>query len=333
MPPLWVDRPPAPELVDTMRARAHRIAARRARRAARLGYWRLANYPHMHLAAAAVLFAGTAALMLMPHSDSTSTAALDVAGIERGLGPIGHMVGSAYHVSLPRYDLTVHVQGVPVQPELALETRVLFWGGRHRATADGELVMTEPEVAAAVRRLTQTGFEVTDMHLHPPAAVPAIVHVHVRKQGDPHELARHLREVLIVTGTPLQAPQDDAVAPHPIFDRVRQALDREVQAVGQVLHISVSSNGDEPVGPPTEVRVQPGDPGTVIAAADFVVPDRLVSALSKVLTDGGATLTGLSPIPASQGSDHLYRLHAWMQGTADKTLPALKSSLRLLDGR
>jgi hypothetical protein len=316
-----------------MRARAHRIAARRARRAARLGYWRLANYPHMNLAAAVVLLAGTAALMMMSHSTSTNNASLDVGGIERGIGPVGHMAGPAYRVSLPRYDLIVHVQGVLVQPELALETRVLFWGGRHRATADGELVMTEPEVAGAVRRLTQTGFEVTDMHLHPPAAVPAIVHVHVRKEGDPHEVARHLREVLIVTGTPMQMPQDDAVAPHPIFDRVRQALDREVQAIGQVLHINVPSDAEHPIGPPTEIRVQPGEPGTVIAAADFVVPDRLVSGLSKALTDGGAIMTSLSPIPASQGSDHLYRLHAWMQGAADQTLPALKSALRLLDGR
>jgi hypothetical protein len=332
MPPLWDDGH-APTEAGRLHSRAHeRMAVRQARRAKRLGYWRLRDSPHINLVTALVLLVGTLALTLAPRADHVDRdAALDTNRMDRALGVAGHSDGSSYWLSLPRYDLAVSVQGVPVQPELALESRVLVWGDRHRANADAELVVTEQEVPAAIQKVAQRGFEVVGLSQHPPAASPATVNLHVRKRGDPGELAYDVREVLSATATPLRPPPDNAVAPHPVFDRIRHALDREVQVIGQVLHVAVAGGRrGSPGGSISEVRVQPGPSETVLATVDVLVPDRKVSALSETLKQGGGTVTGLAPAPGV-GGDRRYRLHAWLNARTEQVLPALRAALSLLD--
>jgi hypothetical protein len=196
--------------------------------------------------------------------------------------------------------------------------------------------MLEPEIPRAVRRLEQAGFVVSSLHLHPPAASPAIVHLHATKSGREEAIAGELREVLMTTGTPLPARPARAAVHDPLFERVRQALDREVRVVGDVLHVSLPS--DAPASDSSaasrrgEVRLQPAGRDTVLATADLVLPDRHVAVVSEMLTGGGATVTGLfSDVTA--GTERQYRLHAWMHERTDRAVSALQAVLRFIEGR
>src|SRR5215218_5119644 len=103
--------------------------------------------------------------------------------------------GGVHRFGLPRSDLKVTLDGVPIRPALALGSWLAFHPtGGDEAMVMGDLVLTEG------------GIDVTAIHNHLLRAQPATMYMHVEGHGDPAKLAQTFRAALEQSGTPLASP-------------------------------------------------------------------------------------------------------------------------------
>ena len=120
------------------------------------------------------------------------------------LGKSGaEMAGGVYRVGLPRTDLHVKLDGVDIKPALALGSWLAFKGKGDVAMVMGDLVLTEDEVEPVMKKLTESGIEITALHNHLLRAQPATLYMHVLGHGDPAKLATALHDGLALSKTPL----------------------------------------------------------------------------------------------------------------------------------
>src|SRR5215469_2697169 len=107
------------------------------------------------LAATSLLVAGVA------------SAEPDWTKVGQALGKAGSMQpGGVYKVSLPRSDLHVTLDGVPLKAGFALGGWIAFEPMGDQAMAMGDLVLTQPEVNPVMQRLQAEGIEITALHNH-----------------------------------------------------------------------------------------------------------------------------------------------------------------------
>jgi hypothetical protein len=108
------------------------------------------------LAAAALLVAGPVA---------ASAADADWAPVATALGKAGaEMPGGVYRVGMPRTDLQVTLEGVQIKPTLALGSWLAFHGAGTDGMVMGDLVLTETEVGPVMKKLAESGIEITALH-------------------------------------------------------------------------------------------------------------------------------------------------------------------------
>jgi Domain of Unknown Function (DUF1259) len=67
----------------------------------------------------------------------------------------------------------------------------------------GDLVLTETEVGPVMKKLEESGIEITALHNHLLRAQPSTLYMHVLGNGDPAILAANLHDALVLSGTPL----------------------------------------------------------------------------------------------------------------------------------
>lgn len=103
----------------------------------------------------------------------------------------------------PRSDLEVTVDGVEIEPGLALGTWVAFKETDDGAMLMGDLVLAEDEVNPVMERLLDGGVHVTALHKHLIGTEPSPMYMHIGAEGDPVEMAQTIRAALELTGTPL----------------------------------------------------------------------------------------------------------------------------------
>src|SRR5689334_2085220 len=86
-------------------------------------------------------------------------AAPDWAAVGKALGKAGAMqAGDIYKLSLPRTDLKVTLDSVPLKAGFALGSWVAFEPMGDQAMVMGDLVLTHAEVAPVMSRLEDAGF-------------------------------------------------------------------------------------------------------------------------------------------------------------------------------
>ena len=84
----------------------------------------------------------------------------------QALGRSGQMQGDVYTHVLPRTDLTVTVDGVPIRAGFALGSWGAFKSTGADAITHGDLVLTEAEVHPVISKLFEGGLEITALHNH-----------------------------------------------------------------------------------------------------------------------------------------------------------------------
>ncbi len=128
----------------------------------------------------------------------------DWAKVADALGKSGtEMAGGVYRVGLPRTDLHVTLDGVDIKPTLALGSWLAFQGKGDMTMVMGDLVLTEDEVGPVMRKLSESGIEITALHNHLLRAQPSTLYMHVLGHGDPAKLAAALHDGLALSRTPL----------------------------------------------------------------------------------------------------------------------------------
>jgi hypothetical protein len=284
---------------------------------------------------AVVLFALTAPVV-------ARAADPDWKAVEQALGKSGQMQpGDVFRIGMPRSDLNVTVKGVPVKAGFALGSYAAFKQIGDHAMVMGDLVLLDQEVPAVMSGLFAGGLEVTAVHNHLNEMSPHVMYMHYSGHGDPVQMARALRQALSTSGTPLggsAAPAAPAAAPSLDTKAIEQALGRSGRDVGGgVFQVTVPraetiTEMGQPLlpgmGVVTVMNFQPTSGGKAAITGDFVLIDKEVNPVAKVLRQRGVDVTAIHN-HALMDTPRLFYMHFWADDDPIKLAQALKAALDL----
>jgi len=269
----------------------------------------------------------------------TPAAAGDWKAVEQALGRPGQQQGDgAYKFGLPRGDLKVTVDGVPVKPTLALGSWLAFSGPGQDAMVMGDLVLTEDEVSPVMLALQENGLNVTAVHNHVLHEVPRVMYMHIAGHGDAVKLAAAMKQVIALTKTPAPSPAQTSPAP--------PALDLDTGAIDQILGAKGKANGGVyQVGVPraekvteagiavpgsmglaTALNFQPTGEGKAAITGDFVLLSSEVNPVMKTLRRNGIQVTALHSHMLGE-EPRLFFMHFWANDNALKLAKGLRAAL------
>jgi hypothetical protein len=149
------------------------------------------------LTIAATAAAALAATWTIPASGETDWAKIDLV-----FGRPAAVSGAVHRYGLPRTDLKVALDGVPIKPGFALGGWVAFEPMGNTTMMMGDLVLTEAEINPVMTKLLAEGLRVTAVHNHLLRANPPTFYMHVAGTGDAEQLARMTRVALEESQTP-----------------------------------------------------------------------------------------------------------------------------------
>ena len=182
----------------------------------------------------------TAVLAMM--MTNAALAEPDWKAVGQALGKEGAvMPGGVYRVGLPRTDLKVTLDGVEIKPGFALGSWLAFKPMGNEAMVMGDLVLTGDEVNPVMKKLLESGLQVTALHNHLLRSEPGTMYMHVSGHGEPVKLAAALHEGLAMSKTPM-GPPAAAAAPGALgFDTaaVDAAMGFKGKANGPVFQFSI----------------------------------------------------------------------------------------------
>ncbi len=263
--------------------------------------------------------------------------------VSRALGRPGAMLpGGVYRIGFPRTDLNVTLGGTGIRPALALGSWAAFkrTGGGDETIVMGDLVLLGPEVSPVMKKLLNTGFDVTALHNHLVGESPRLMYLHYEGRGPAAMLAQRLRDALSPSATPL-GPSSPAAPPPPLtdaqkksFGEIQEILGHEGKIVGDVLQVGIPRS--EPVtcrgveippamGTATALNFQPAGSG-VATTGDFVLTDDELAPVLRTLTSGGIEVEAVHSHMVHE-TPTLKFVHFWAQGPAPAIARTLRSAL------
>jgi hypothetical protein len=278
--------------------------------------------------AAGLLFTGSAAM-----------AAPDWDAVSKALGKAGSMQpGGIYKVSLPRTDLNVTLDGVPLKAGFALGSWVAFEPMGDEAMAMGDLVLTHSEVNPVMSKLEDSGFAITALHNHLLRSTPATMYMHIEGHGDPVKLAAALHAALALSKTPFAAaPATPAAAAFPLdVTAIDQTLGATGKVNGSVLQYSIARKGQitsagmavpPPMGTATAINFQPTGPGRAAVTGDFVLVASEVNPVIKALRGHGIEVTAVHNHMLND-EPRIFFMHFWANSDAKALAEGLAAALK-----
>lgn len=293
-----------------------------------------------------------AAILIFPLALPSFAGAADSDWMKRvgeALGTPGtEMPGGIYRIGLPRTDLRVTVDGVAIEPGLALGSWLAFrQTGVKEAVVMGDLVLTGDEVSPVMKKLVEGGIEVTALHNHLLRNEPFTMYMHVMGHGDPASLAARLHDALAQSKTPLESAASGSSQPvatqQPELGFDTAAIDRILgykgKANGGVYAVSVrraevvKDGGMEvpaPMGSAIAINFQGTGGGKVATAGDFVLIAQEVNPVLKALRENGIEVTAVHNHMLAD-EPRLFFMHFWANDEAEKVAKGLKAALDKVD--
>ncbi|WP_077963841.1 DUF1259 domain-containing protein [Streptomyces tsukubensis] len=255
------------------------------------------------------------------------TGPADWDGVAEALGRVGDMKHDvAYHLPLPRSDLTVVSHGVTVRPALALSSHLSFVrysdGG---SLLMGDAVVTEQELQRFIDVLHEQGIEPTALHKHLLAQTPSVWWIHLHAHGDdPVAIARGLRTAFDRTGTPEERPSTS-----------QRPLDLDTSGIDTALGVrgtaedgvyrntfarrETVTEGDmvlpPGLGSTTAISFQPLGRGRAAVSGDCAMVASEVQPVLKALRHAGVELVELHH-HGLRDEPRLFFTHFWATGDA-----------------
>ena len=270
----------------------------------------------------------------------------DWKAVEQALGKSGQMqAGDVFRIGMPRTDLNVTVKGVPVKAGFALGSYAAFKQIGEQAMVMGDLVLLDQEIPAVMSGLFAGGLEVTAVHNHLNEMSPHTMYMHYSGHGDAVQMARALRQALAASGTPLGGPAPASTSGGgPTLDTkaIEQALGRSGRDVGAGVFQVTAPRAEaitemgQPLLPAmgvvTVMNFQPTSDGKAAITGDFVLIDKEVNAVAKVLRQQGVDVTAIHN-HALVDTPRLFYMHFWANDDPVKLAQALKGALDQTNSR
>jgi Domain of Unknown Function (DUF1259) len=262
---------------------------------------------------------------------------VDWAKVNAALGKTASVLGSVHRYGIPRSDLQVTVDGVPIRPA-ALGGWLGFEPLASGALVMGDLVLTETEIEPVMTKLLASGIDVTALHNHLLRANPAIYYMHVHGHGDPVTMATAIRAALAESKTPFGPPS----APAPQVTQIdldTLALDEAIGMKGKVnsgvYQFSVPrkdaiTEGGTPVPPAmgtgTMINFQPTENGKAAISGDFAITAEEVNPVIRALRESGIDVTAIHSHMLNE-QPRLFFVHFWANDDAQKLAKGLQAAL------
>jgi hypothetical protein len=246
----------------------------------------------------------------------------------------GTMTGNVLKFTFPRYDLTVKIDGIILEPDLALTSWVAFDQLENKSMLMGDFVLLESEVGPVMSSLLENEIEVTALHNHLMFESPKIMYLHINGEGDPVKLAQNVKNALSQTTTPFKVKQQPSSKID--WSLIENILGRKGSPKRNVLQFSfprnviISEDGHKlsPVmGISHGINFQ--SVGEKFATTgDFVLLDNEVNPVANILKKNNIAVTAihnhmLTEIP------RLFFMHFWAVDKPEHLAQAFRSVLNL----
>jgi hypothetical protein len=248
--------------------------------------------------------------------------------------------GNVHKFSWPRTDLKVSIDGIAIEPPLALGSWGAFlkmYGGESHVM--GDLVLLGSEVAPVVGVLEESGFEILAIHNHLINETPRVMYVHFHGHGEATVLARTLKSALAKSATPL-VPSSGATAAKPTpdqektFQNLQDLVGRKGNMAGRVLQLSIpraesisEAGMDVPPAMGMAIAINFETVGPKVATTgDFVLIADEVNPVIRELHAHGIEATALHSHMLRE-TPRLFFLHFWGVDTPEKIASGVKAAL------
>jgi uncharacterized protein DUF1259 len=250
------------------------------------------------------------------------------------------MAGDVFRVGIPRSDLKVTVNGVPIQAGLALGSYAAFKQYDDGTMVMGDLVLLDEEVNGVMQSLFDQGFEVSALHNHLLNISPHVMYMHYEGHGDALQLAQELHQALSASATPLSpaVPAPPAAVPSgPQLDvaMVDGILGYSGKASGSIVQYSIArsetitENGHQllpSMGVSTALNFQPTGAETAAITGDFALLGSEVNPVAQALKANGIDVTAMHQHHLSE-QPKIYYMHFWANDDAAKLAQGLRAAL------
>jgi hypothetical protein len=263
--------------------------------------------------------------------------------VSEALGRPGtEMPGGVYRVGLPRTDLKVTLDGVELKAGFALGSWLAFQKHGDNGMVMGDLVLTGEEVNPVMKKLAESGIEVTALHNHLLRNQPFTMYMHVLGHGDPVKLAAMLHNALAESKTPLSVTPSGSSSPTAVptqIDLDTAALDRALGAKGKnnggVYQYSIARSErikdggmdvPEAMGSAIAINFQPTGGGKAAITGDFVLIAKEVNPVLQELRGHGIEVTAIHNHMLDD-QPRLFFMHFWANDDAKKLAEGLKAAL------
>lgn len=270
----------------------------------------------------------------------------DWSQVGNALGKTGAVqAGGVYRIGLPRSDLKVSLDGVLLKPGFALGGWVAFEPMGSEAMVMGDVVLTQDEVNPVMKKLEESGIEITALHNHLLRAEPMTLYMHVFGHGDPVKLATALHAGLALSKTPMEVTVSGGAKPQD-----SQQVSFDAAAVDKIMGHKGKDNGGiyqfsipraEPVkedgmevpeamGSAIGINFQPTGDGKAAITGDFVLISKEVNPVIRAMRENGIEITALHSHMLDE-QPRLFFMHFWANDDAQKLAKGLRAALDKID--
>jgi len=254
------------------------------------------------------------------------------------LGRQGDYASNVLKVNIPRNDLNVSVQGMPVPTALGFGGWVAMTNGADGKTVmTGDLVLLEKEVNPVMSALLNNGIEVTALHNHFFFEQPRIFYMHVMgMENKPVDLARKVKPGLDLIGQGAKGATTSTNA-KPSIDtsRLVQIIGHNGEANGAVYKITVGRDDinlremgaviNARMGLNTWAAFIGTDDKASVAGDVAMLPEE-VTPVMKTLRSHGIDVVSIHNHMIGTKPEIIF-LHYWGQGTAAQLATGFKAAL------
>lgn len=275
---------------------------------------------------------------------STPPVVVNWSAVDSALGVPGvPQAGGVHRYSLPRTDLDVVLNGVHLDPTLALGSWLAMQPTPDGVVAVGDLVLRDKEVNDVLSRLLKGGVDPTALHDHLLFETPPVRFLHIYARGDAVRIAGAVRSALNMTSTPLPGMPSPSTRPRSVS---AQAGVLDTAAIHHALgYIGELSGSDYRVvippgfpvrdrgvvlspamGISSSIGFQALPDGQAAALGDLVLTGLQVRFVVRALRNHGITVTALHGHMLGE-EPRLFFLHFWAQDTAIELARGLRDAL------
>lgn len=247
----------------------------------------------------------------------------------------GSTAGGVLKFTFPRADLTVRIDDIIIEPDLALTSWVAFDQLGTHSILMGDFVLLQCEVVPVMSSLFKNGIEETALHNHLLYELPRIMYLHIHGEGNPVKLAQGVRDALSLTTTPFNIKKQQS--PSQVnWTVIENTLGRKGTHKGNVLQLSfprttiISEDGHHlspAMGISHGINFQSvGD--KVATTGDFVLLANEVNPVASILRKNNIAVTAihnhmLTEVP------RLFFMHFWAVDKPEHLARTFKSALDL----